>query len=599
MCGIAGIYGYGDKSHPVTRDELLSIRDTMVTRGPDAAGLWLSPNANVGLAHRRLSIIDLTESGAQPMVTADGKLRVVFNGEIYNYRKLRRELEQRGYRFHSHSDTEVLLHLYADCGTEMTNRLRGMYAFAIWDEHKQGMFFARDPFGVKPLYVADDGATVRFASQVKALRRSSNVNTDAEPAGHVGFFLWGSVPEPYTLYRGIRALRAGCSLWVDRRGVRQPQEYFRIGEEFARLTDVVTARTIAEQDEQIRAALQDSVDHHLVADVPVGMFLSAGLDSTTLAALASQKLAQRLHTVTLGFREYQSTVNDETPLAARAAQALGTRHDTCWVKRSDFSAEYDRLMQAMDQPTIDGVNVYFVSKVAKQAGLKVAMSGLGGDELLRGYPSFREIPGIVSALAPLRPLSGMGKWLRWISAPLLKHFTSPKYAGVLEYGTSWSGAYLLRRGLFMPWELPQLLDSEMVRVGWQELQPLVRMEKVVNRIRSDTMKVAALEMSMYMNNQLLRDADWAGMAHSIEIRVPFVDVELYRTLQPIVAQRAKASKSEFLKPVVSGLPGELFERPKTGFSIPVREWLADGFVQTTDRGLRGWARHVYDHATRR
>ena len=215
MCGIAGIFAYGPSARPVDREELLRIREAMIARGPDGAGLWISPDQRIGLAHRRLAIIDLSEAGAQPMATADGRLHITFNGEIYNYQVLRRELEAKGYRFHSHSDTEVLLHLYADRGQDMVHALRGMYTFAIWDEHKKGLFLARDPFGIKPLYVADNGHTIRVASQVKALLKGGAVDTTLEPAGHVGFFLWGHVPEPYTLYKGIRALGAGTSLWID------------------------------------------------------------------------------------------------------------------------------------------------------------------------------------------------------------------------------------------------------------------------------------------------------------------------------------------------------------------------------------------------
>src|SRR5579859_3297766 len=205
MCGIAGVFAYRDSAAPADPEELLRIRDRMYSRGPDGAGLWISEDRRVGLAHRRLAIIDLSEAGAQPMSTPDGKLHIVFNGEIYNYRNLRRELEAKGYRFQSKSDTEVLLHLYADRGPEMMHALRGMYAFGIWDAREQSLFLARDPFGIKPLYYADDGHTIRFASQVKPLLKSNAIDTAPEPAGSIGFLIWGAVPEPFTLYRGIRA----------------------------------------------------------------------------------------------------------------------------------------------------------------------------------------------------------------------------------------------------------------------------------------------------------------------------------------------------------------------------------------------------------
>ncbi|MCK9377905.1 MAG: hypothetical protein M0P73_17400 [Syntrophobacterales bacterium] len=228
MCGIAEIFAYSNSAPPVVQGEILKIRDAMIPRGPDGAGLWTAPNGRVSLAHRRLSIIDLSGAGAQPMATADGSLRVVFNGEIYNYRELRRELEGQGHRFHSNSDTEVLLHLYRQHGLGIVNWLRGMYAFAIWDRPRGKLFLARDPFGIKPLYYADDGRTLRFASQVKALLAGGAVDTSPQPEGHAGFFLWGYVPEPYTLFKGIRALPAGSILVKDLRGSHELRNFCSI-----------------------------------------------------------------------------------------------------------------------------------------------------------------------------------------------------------------------------------------------------------------------------------------------------------------------------------------------------------------------------------
>ena len=218
MCGIAAIFAYGASAPPVDARILETIREAMVPRGPDGKGLWISDDQRIGLAHRRLAIIDLSPAGAQPMAAEGGRFRIVYNGEIYNYRALREDLRQSGIQFVTDSDTEVLLQLYRRHGPEMVAHLRGMYAFAIWDEEKDGVFLARDPFGIKPLYYADDGASVRIASQVKALIQDDSVDTAPDPAGHVGFHLWGCVPEPHTLYRGVRALPAGTTLWIGRDG---------------------------------------------------------------------------------------------------------------------------------------------------------------------------------------------------------------------------------------------------------------------------------------------------------------------------------------------------------------------------------------------
>lgn len=593
MCGIAAIFAYHSSAPVVDSLELRRVRDRMLTRGPDGSGEWYSSDHRVGLAHRRLAIIDLSESGAQPMLAENGQLVISFNGEIYNYRELRQTLERKGRVFKSQSDTEVLLHLYAEKGEAMVQDLRGMYAFAIWDARRCGLFLARDPFGIKPLYFADDGKSFRVASQVKALVAGSGVDTSPDAAGHVGFFLWGHVPEPHSLYRGIRALPAGSSLWVDRNG-RNASSFCSVTKILAKAEEVTDNGPAASAQETLRVALRDTVRHHLVADVPVGVFLSSGMDSTTLAALAAEEGGQ-LRTVTLGFAEFKGTLKDETLLAEQVARHYAAEHQTIWVTHSDFASHRDRLFAAMDQPTIDGANTYFVSLAARRASLKVALSGLGGDELFGGYPSFRQIPRMATTLGVFSRFPRFGKAVRILSSPVLKRLTSPKYAGLLEYGGTRSGAYLLRRGLFMPWELPELMDGEMVRSGWQELQPLLRLEETVDGLRSPCLQVSALESCWYMRNQLLRDSDWASMAHSLEVRVPFVDLALWRSVAPLMAGRNPSTKQDMARTLLKSLPSQILNRRKTGFSIPVREWLMDGTdaLDRQERGFRPWARIVH------
>ena len=596
MCGIAAIFAYRDNAPPVDREELLRIREAMVKRGPDGAGMWISDDRRIGLAHRRLAIIDLSENGTQPMTSADSAVRIVFNGEIYNFRELRRGLEAKGYVFRSQSDTEVLLHLYSEYGADLIEHLRGMYGFAIYDSYKRALLLARDPYGVKPLYYADDGATVRVASQVKALLKGGKIDRSPEAAGHVGFFLWGHVPEPYTLYRSIRALPAGTTLWIDTQGHRQARQFFSVTNELVKASQTLTDLTEGEMHDRLRAALLDTVGHHLVADVPVGLFLSAGMDSCSLTALTREVSKADLCTITLGFREFQDTVNDEVPLAEQVAKQYGTNHRTAWITRQDFQKERDPILDAMDQPSVDGVNTYFVSKAAAEAGLKVAVSGLGGDELFGGYPSFRQIPRMVNAISSIRFSPLLGRGFRYLSAPILKHFTSPKYAGLFEYGSTYGGAYLLRRGMFMPWELLDVLNGDMVREGWRQLEPLSTLEQTTAGIDSPHFKVSALESSWYMRNQLLRDADWASMAHSLEIRVPLVDVKLHRVAVRLLVSDNCPGKLRMATVASPPLPKEILQREKTGFSIPVPNWIMDcseGLVPS--KGLRGWATFLHVH----
>ena len=588
MCGLAALFAYGANAPPIDRSQLDAIHDRQAPRGPDSEGIWISDDNRVAMAHRRLSIIDLSEAGAQPMVTKDGAYRIVFNGEIYNYRALRQQLIDDGVALVSNSDTEVLLHLYIRQGPAMVDALRGMFAFAIWDEKRQGMFMARDAYGIKPLYFADDGKTLRVASQVKALIAGGGIDTSPAPAGHVGFFLLGYVPEPYTLYKGIEAVPAGGSLWVDTSGRGAPHKWFNLTKE---LSEVDPAPYDAEA---LRAALVDSMQHHLVADVPVGVFLSAGLDSASLVALASEAHGANLRTVTLGFQQFRGSENDEAPLAEVLAKHYETDHETRWIKTSDFHDNADHLMAAMDQPSIDGANTYFVSKVTREAGLKVALSGVGGDELFAGYQNFQQVPSLARALGLFHFLPGLGKAFRIVSAPLIRKLTSPKYAGLFEYGSRLGDAYLLRRGLYMPWELPEVLDPDLVKEGLKTLAITEKLSETIGDIGQARVSMTALESAWYMRNQLLRDADWASMAHSLEIRTPLVDIALLRALAPMIAGSRPPTKNDMATSLAKPLPPEILHRPKTGFSIPVRDWVGVEKQATRGGDYRDWARYIYN-----
>lgn len=595
MCGIAGAYAYAPVAPPVETWEVAVACDRMTCRGPDGSASWRSTDGRVALAHRRLAIIDLSESAAQPMIDVDTDNVISFNGEIYNYKSLRAELEAKGHRFRTTSDTEVLLKLYLQDGQEMVHRLRGMFAFAIWDGRRGGMFLARDHFGIKPLYYTDDGRTLRAASEVKALIATGLVDTEIEPAGHVGFFLWGHVPEPYSLYKRVLALPAGHTMWVDPNGRSEPRCYASISELLAHAASESShSSRVEDTREYLREVLRDTVAHHMVADVDVGVFLSAGLDSTSIAALAAER-SERLRTVTLAFEEFRGHPEDESTLAEEVAKRYGTNHRTVWVSREDFEHELERIVDRMDQPTTDGVNSYFVARAAAEAGLKVALSGLGGDELFGGYAGFTEIPRLVSAVSRV-PASGLvGRGVRVLTAPALRRLTSPKYAAVLEYGGDVAGAYLLRRALFLPWELSNFLDADLVREGLETLDTLPRLRATINAIEHPRLQISALESSWYMRNQLLRDTDWASMSHSVEVRVPLVDWSLWRSLSPKLLMLGNRGKREMALTPSLPLPSAVLNRRKTGFGVPTQRWIREaGHEGNRERGLRGWARYVYD-----
>jgi asparagine synthase (glutamine-hydrolysing) len=602
LCGINGVFAYHSASNAPDEAELLETREAMRARGPDGAGMWWSADRRVGLAHRRLSILDLSDRASQPMASADGKIVVTFNGEIYNYKALRAELEAAGVRFRTSSDTEALLHLYARHGAAMVHCLRGMFAFAIWDETRRELFLARDPYGIKPLYTANDGWTFRFASQVKALLAGGRVSRDPEPAGIVGFHLFGSVPEPFTLYRDIRALPAGHTQRIDRAGPCEPRPFANMAAVLAK--GAANPAPAAELGERLRAAVRDSVRAHLLADVEIGLFLSAGVDSSALLGLMTDTGPRRTRAITLAFDEFRGTAKDEAPLAARVAEHYSAQHIVRQVDGREFRKDLPAIIEAMDQPSIDGVNTWFVAKAAKEAGLKVALSGLGGDELLAGYPSFVDLPRWHRRFGPFAMVPGLGRMARPLIralAPGLAH-ARPKALGLLEYAHSWAGVYLLRRGLFLPYELKQVMDPEIAREGLRRLKPLPHLAATLwPNPGSDVGRVCVLESAHYMRNQLLRDADWAGMAHGIEIRVPLVDAILLEAVAPLLPGLAPgAGKAALAAAPARPLPDEIVTRAKTGFGVPTRNWLETSagqlkWPQVITKGIdsRDWSRVIF------
>ena len=601
MCGVAGIYAYGARAEKPSEIELLKIRDRMISRGPDDAGLWWSPDQKLGFAHRRLAIQDLSERGHQPMVSADGRYVITYNGEIYNHPELRAELEQQGVIYRSDCDTETLLHLYTRLGGEMIHKLRGMFAFAIWDQVKEEIFLARDLYGIKPLYYADDGKTFRFASQVKALLAGQKIDLTSDPAGIVGFYLWGHVPDPFTLYRAIRALPAGHTLRITRRGSEDPRRYSSIAE----IIETGTRKHApGDVGAVVKHAALDSVRHHLLADVQVGVFLSAGIDSGAILGLVRDAGALDPLAITLGFREFLGTNQDEVPLASVVARQYGARHITRTVDEAEFRNDLSGILEAMDQPSIDGVNTWFVAKAAREAGLKVALSGLGGDELLAGYPSFVDLPRWRRSFGLATIVPGIGRFARHLMDTFNPGMSvsRPKARYMLDYAGSWEGAYLLRRGLYLPEELVGLMDPEILREGMQKVNPLARLSTCLRPDPgSDVGRVCVLESVNYMRNQLLRDVDWAGMAHSLEIRTPFVDRVLLEAVAPALSSLmpGEGKRALALAPT-NPLPASHIQRAKTGFGVPIEKWIRS-VVSTPENGKtaqsmglvsRRWSRYV-------
>jgi asparagine synthase (glutamine-hydrolysing) len=570
MCGIAGIVGHGGGA-PVEEDTLVRLRDAQAHRGPDDAGIWIDKRKRVGLAHRRLSIIDLTPSGHQPMSTADGQLHLVFNGEIYNHLELRETLENRGHRFRSSSDSEVLLHGYREWGEALLPRLRGMFAFALFDQSADAVLVARDPLGIKPLHIAQFDDFVVFSSEVQPIRRVfGSGGTDLEAVA--SYLHWGSIAAPRTLYKKIRALPAGHRAWIRSGKLGEASAYYSLGDE---IHDNPQNMSEGEADERIRAALLDSVRCHMVADVEVGSFLSGGVDSISLVSLMSEVLPRPVSTINLSF---DVEAMDEGELAQRAARELGTHHQRVDLSVNDARDSIAKAMASLDQPSADGINVGLVSRAAVQAGLKVAVNGVGGDELFGGYGTFPELERVRRIHGRLSRLPA-SKSLRRLALLGMDRFPhSQSRAGIrraLQHGDTLSGAYFAVRGLFAPEQAAGLLAPE-ARSAVEHVDPVAELDA---RARPGEVpaqqQMAYLEVQQYLQMQLLRDADIMSMKHSLEIRTPLVDHVLYRELFKIPAalRQAGPAKRRLREATRPPLAERYWKRKKMGFSLPWDDWM--------------------------
>jgi asparagine synthase (glutamine-hydrolysing) len=538
MCGIAAHYGFGAPARSLDLN-------CIAHRGPDGQGEWTSPDGRCWLGNTRLAILDLSAAGAQPMVDPATGNAIVLNGEIYNHLELRAELGEWTWR--GTSDTETLLACYARWGRDLLGRLKGMFAFAIYDRANAELFVARDRFGIKPLYYRLEPDGLKLASEVKVLRRAG----DAPTRGAIAAYLqWGACPEEILLYPQIQALPAGFSLTIGHDGTPGLARYWPAAKRFSSPSQSAP--------EKIRALLEKSVAEHLLSDVPVASFLSGGIDSSIVTALAAQHLGARLQTFSVGF---DVPSFDESGIARAVAQRYGTTHERILLSEGEVIEFVTEAMEHLDLPSVDAINTYIVSRAVARSGVKVALSGLGGDELFGGYPSFRDV-------AQLR-------WLTFLPAPL-RALLGERLADLPNDPDTLTLA-LWRRRLFtdamlrraalpegaIPRDLPVELPDDFARISWAEL-------------------------TGYMRRMLLRDSDQMSMAVSIELRVPFLDHELVEYSLGLPAaekQRWKKPKGLLIEACRDLLPAVVYERPKKGFELPMRAWMKGPLAAFVEQGL--------------
>ena len=577
MCGICGIIQLDSRETPRS---IARMADAMRHRGPDDEGFEQIPfgsdpdGPGVGFGFRRLSILDLSPAGHQPMFHTGTGDCLIFNGEIYNYRHIRARLMVEGVRFRSSGDTEVLLHALALWGERALEEIEGMFAFTFYQASTKRILLARDPVGIKPLYVAWDHQRVVFASEVRAILASGLVSAEWSPAGVASFLMYGAPQDPLTVHRDIRSFPCGTYQWIRYDQARQqivpesPSRYWRFP---AVVNSMVEATAIRE----IRATLEAAVGNHLAADVKSGFFLSAGVDSTAIAMLASQSLG-RIATYTVGFES--SSMPSEGTAAAETARLIGSDHTEISINTDSIRGWWDGWLASADRPSVDGLNTYIISGALKRAGATVAFSGLGADEIFGGYATFRR----VQLLAPL---------LRWV-APLPTRSRKAAMSAIVRmfprrYHTRIrSLAGNTGRCLDVAIELKQFLPAESLEalgLSARELGPRAdflpeEAQTWFDDVGNDPfLAVSRVETYLYMGNTLLRDSDATSMAHSVELRVPFVArpvlEEAGRVPGPLHAGRSNVGKQLLRKSLADILPANVLRRPKTGFTLPVGDWM--------------------------
>lgn len=551
MCRIAGIIN-PTLTPTQLNERVVTMCDSMRKGGPDGFGYHVDDIQHLAFGHRRLSLIDLTEQGKQPMFYSNGDLSITFNGEIYNYQEIKKNLLDQGFIFQNHTDTEVILVGFKAFGTAIFSQLKGMFAFAINDKPNNKTYLVRDHQGIKPLYYSTNDQQLIFASEIKAFN-AYEANWPANPDWKTYFLAFGFVPEPYTTLLNVKNLPKGHYLLFDQR-----HNSFEIVKYLKRPTEKLNL-TQEEAYAECKILLDNAVNKHLIADAPVGVFLSGGIDSSLLSIIAQEQHAEKISTVSINFNEaafseqqYQKLIVDQ----------IGSDHHEHLVTSQDFEANISQIFSDMDQPSNDGINSWFVNKYAKQNGLKAVLSGIGADELFGGYPSFKR--------------HGLVKLLKRLPKAILRlsQYSSSDKIQRIAYlaGQNPIGEYLFLRGFYAPKAISQLLGIPVEKVKY--LIEHFPIDREVELLHAED-RISWLETNIYMQNQLLKDTDYMSMAHGIEVRVPFLDKDLIEFVQRLpvgIRFDKKQAKNLLIKAYEKVLPKAIWDRPKKGFTFPFQHW---------------------------
>ena len=580
MCGLAGVLSFRDSVFQVSSTYLKDMIDTMLHRGPDGEGIWISPDRHVGLGHRRLSIIDLSAAASQPMSNEDGSMWVVFNGEIYNHAEIRDELERiGGHQWKTdHSDTEVILHAYEEWGTDCLHRFRGMFAIALWDGRRRELWLVRDRIGIKPIYYSVHHGRITFASEIKALLQDSQQERALDEEALYHFLSFLTTPAPQTLFKGIRKLPGGTWLRVREDGGIQESRYWDVLEH----TEPLLNSSEEEIAERILHELRTAVQLRKVSDVPVGVFLSGGIDSSVNTALFSEGESGTVKCFSIGYDGDYRTYQNELHYARRMASYVGAEYHERILTQDDLLEFLPAMVRLQDEPIADPVcvPVYYVSKLARDNGVTVCQVGEGSDELFCGYPSWKRRLRL-QRLGSL-PLPGALKGVGLLGLRLAGRQEKREYEwlrrNVERLPIFWGGAEAFteihKRSLLSPRLRKQFAELS----SWNTLKPIRERFEEKAWEKSPLQWMSFLDLNLRLPELLLMRVDKMSMGVSLEARVPFLDhkfVELAMSIPESVKTRGGELKL-ILKMSVRGLiPDELIDRKKQGFGVPVYEWFLD------------------------
>ncbi len=573
MCGIFGIVGQNARVAP---EVLERATQSLAHRGPDDSGTVILHESipcpvEIGLGNRRLAILDVSPDGHQPMHDAETGNWIVYNGEIYNFRDVRGELEQVGTKFFSRSDTEVVLRAYARWGEDCLAKFRGMFAFAIWDARRHCLFLARDPMGIKPLYYAQSGSYFLFASEVRTLLGTGLVPRRLDHAGLVNYLTFGSAYDPLTLVEGVHALPSGCTLTWEGGSLRQSRYWDLVDNSSTEIPISLSSENEDKISAHLQPVLETAVRLQLVSDVPVGVFLSGGIDSSALVSILSRG-GVTPSTFSIVFREGEFS---EAQHSRAVAAKFRTDHHEISVSQSDVLAAIPDALRAMDLPTMDGVNTYFVSREARRAGVKVALSGLGGDELFAGYSSFRTVPRMerFAQLWSHVPASVRGPLASAFVALSPENDQNRKLASLARGNGRILHPYFLSRMLFTPAQQNSLFPDGAQVAASATAELIQNLERA--RLLDPINRVSYLESRCYMLNTLLRDADFMSMSQGLEVRVPLIDHQLAKAVLDLPGRwKLNGTPKKLLVGALAGsLPEEIVHRPKRGFTLPFEHWM--------------------------